>query len=367
MEATSRPTALEFFAGGGLARLGLADQFDVVWANDIDPMKATTYRTNFGEQGFVQGDVATLDAMTIPKADLAWASFPCQDLSLAGARAGLRAGRSGTFFAFVEIIKALQSLGRAPKVLVIENVSGLLTSHGGLDFAALIEVLADLGFRAGALEIDACHFLPHSRPRVFIIAVAHNVDAPSHLLEGGSHFHTPAIARASASLSQPLLTWSLPSPPPKAIDIADIIDHSDQAFWPKDRTDKLLASLSPKHAALLAQIQAMDTRQVGTIYRRTRIKNGTKASFAEIRFDGIAGCLRTPSGGSSRQFLMFADGPDVKVRCLNAREAMRLMGVPDGYHLPKSQLAGLKIAGDGVAVPVVAWLSAHIIKEVASR
>jgi DNA (cytosine-5)-methyltransferase 1 len=361
MTASPRPTALEFFAGGGLARLGLTKTFDVIWANDIDAMKAAAYRANFGDQGFVQGDIGALDPTTIPRADLAWASFPCQDLSLAGERGGLNARRSGSFFAFISIIAALQEQGRAPAIIVIENVSGLLTSHQGRDFAAIFEALSTLGYLAGALEIDARNFVPQSRPRVFIVAVAAGVHVPVDLIAGGSPFYTPATARAANQVSTKVLPWSLGSPPLRQTKITDIIDHSDQTFWSSDRMAALLTSLSPKHIAQLARVQATNQPEIGTIYRRTRVKAGVKASFAEVRFDGVAGCLRTPSGGSSRQFLLFVDGPNLKVRSLNAREAMRLMGVPDSYQLPKSQLAGLKIAGDGVAVPVVDWLREQLL------
>jgi DNA (cytosine-5)-methyltransferase 1 len=367
MTATPRPTALEFFAGGGLARLGLAKCFDVIWANDIDAMKAATYRANFGDQGFVHGDISALDPRAIPQADLAWASFPCQDLSLAGERGGLNARRSGSFFAFIDIIAALQKQDRAPAIVVIENVSGLLTSHQGRDFAAIFEALSTLGYVAGALEIDARSFVPQSRPRVFIVAVAAGVRVPPDLIAGGSPFFSHATARATHQVSGPVLPWSLATPPPRQAHIADMIDHSDQTFWRSDRMAALLASLSPKHAAQVKSVQDTNQPEIGTIYRRTRMKAGVKASFAEVRFDNVAGCLRTPSGGSSRQFLLFVDGPNLKVRSLNAREAMRLMGVPDSYKLPKSQLAGLKIAGDGVAVPVVDWLSEQLLRRLATQ
>jgi DNA (cytosine-5)-methyltransferase 1 len=360
MDPASRPTALEFFAGGGLARLGLAGEFDTIWANDIDPQKATAWTQNFGPQGFVLADIGALDVGAVPTADLAWASFPCQDLSLAGGRAGLSGERSGTFFHFMSIIKALKSQKRAPKVLVIENVSGLLTSHKGADFGVILEGLADCGYRAGVLEIDARFFVPQSRQRVFIIAVADDIAIPDTLIQGGCVFESPAVQRASKD--HPTLSWSLPTPPVLQQSLDDVIDHTDTSFWRQDRTEALLASLSPLHVKALAQIQASGRPKVATIYRRTRTKKGVKASFAELRLDGIAGCLRTPSGGSSRQFILFIEGDRIKVRGLNAREAMRLMGVPDSYTLPKSQLAGLKIAGDGVAVPVVAWLSRHLLR-----
>jgi DNA (cytosine-5)-methyltransferase 1 len=341
MQSAPRFSVLEFFAGGGLARLGLARDFDVIWANDVDPMKAAAWQANFGKAGLIQADIATLDPATIPKASLAWASFPCQDLSLAGTRGGLNAKRSGTFFAFIGIIKTMQSLGTAPKVLVIENVTGLRTSHGGKDYEAVLSALADLGFATQTVEIDARHFLPQSRPRLFIVAASNGATLSSPI-------HLPQDRREKARL-------------------VDIIDHADQSFWSPARTQALLASLSARHNTQLAEIQASGMPHIGTIYRRTRTKKWVKATYAEIRFDGIAGCLRTPSGGSSRQFWIFVNGPTIQIRAINAREAMRLMGAADTYILPKGQLAGLKIAGDGVAVPVVSWLSECVLVPLLSK
>ena len=106
----SRPpfTFYEFFAGGGMARLGLGADWKCLFANDFDPVKAATYRANFGGGHFREGDVFDLTAADLPgRADLAWASSPCQDFSLAGGRAGLAGGRSSAFHGFWRLIEAL--------------------------------------------------------------------------------------------------------------------------------------------------------------------------------------------------------------------------------------------------------------------
>jgi DNA (cytosine-5)-methyltransferase 1 len=115
-----KPTALEFFAGGGLARLGLSAHFDVAWANDFDAMKCRAWRENFGAQGLIEDDVANIQLDQLPqRAALAWASFPCQDLSLAGDRAGLKGGRSGTLFAFMARLAELRERGDPPELVVL--------------------------------------------------------------------------------------------------------------------------------------------------------------------------------------------------------------------------------------------------------
>ncbi len=88
MTALERPTYYEFFAGGGMARCGLGDGWDCLYANDIDARKAQSYAANWGADHLHVGDVGALKADDLPgRADLAWASSPCQDLSLAGRRA----------------------------------------------------------------------------------------------------------------------------------------------------------------------------------------------------------------------------------------------------------------------------------------
>ncbi len=79
--------------------------------------------------------------------------------------------RSGTFWPFWNLIRGLALADRAPRTIVLENVYGCLTSHGGKDFAAIASALADSGYKFGAAVIDASHFVPQSRPRVFFIAV----------------------------------------------------------------------------------------------------------------------------------------------------------------------------------------------------
>src|SRR5579872_4376973 len=169
-----------------MARAGLGAGWDCLFANDFDPLKARAYRANWGDEHMHEGDVWSLEPSALPgRADLAWASSPCQDFSLAGARAGLEGGRSSAFWGFWRLIEALEGEGRAPRAVVVENVAGLLTSRGGNDFCALCAALAAQDYRFGALEVDASAFTPQSRPRVFILAVR---EAPPAALTGESRF-----------------------------------------------------------------------------------------------------------------------------------------------------------------------------------
>lgn len=364
-------TFYEFFAGGGMARLGLGPRWSCLFANDFDPVKTATYRANFADAAahLREGDVWKLSAADLPgRADVAWASSPCQDFSLAGARAGLAGGRSSAFYGFWRLIETLGAEGRAPRALVIENVSGLLTSHGGTDFAAVAGALAAQGYRFGALEIDAAAFTPQSRPRVFIVASREPIPAA---LMGESPWRTRAVrsaaARLPASLADHWIDWACPAPPIRNTDLAAVLEDDAAVAWhPPERTARWLALMSPTHRARLEAAMAGGTRTVGGVFRRMRVEDGVKVQRAEVRLDGLAGCLRTPRGGSSRQVIVVAEKGRVRTRLLTPREAGRLMGVPDSYVLPKTATAGLHVAGDGVAVPVVRWLADHLLEPLLS-
>lgn len=352
----------EFFAGGGMARLGLGEGWHCLFANDFDPVKAAAYRANFPDAArhFHEGDVWKTTPADLPgRADLAWASSPCQDFSLAGQRAGLGGGRSGAVFGFWRLIEALNAEGRAPRAIVIENVVGLLTSHGGADFVALCRALAGQGYRFGALEIDAARFTPQSRPRVFIVATR---SVPPAGLTGRCAFHTRAVTQAERSLPQDLradwIWWRLATPPARNSHLAALLEPDEAVAWRTPaETGRLLGLMAPAHFERLRRAGDKG-RAVGTVFRRMR--QGVQR--AEVRLDGVAGCLRTPRGGSSRQSIVVADAAGVRSRLLTPREGARLMGLPDSYRLPTTQTAALQVVGDGVAVPVVRWLADRLLE-----
>ncbi len=348
-----------------MARAGLGDEWSIGFANDFDPLKVRTYRANWPGEAVVEGDVWAIDPASVPgRADLAWASSPCQDFSLAGGRAGLRGGRSSAFWGFWRLIQALAAEDRAPRALVIENVCGLLTSHGGADFAALGEALVAQGYRFGALEIDAAAFLPQSRPRVFILATR---EPPPAQLQGDSPFHSPAVRQAWADLPEALKAhwaWWAPGPAPRRNTFMAALLEPDAAVpWHRpEQTAHILELMAPLHRAKVEQAAASGERQVGAVFRRTRVEGGVSRQRAEVRFDGLAGCLRTPRGGSSRQILLVIDQGQARTRLLTGREGARLMGLPDDYRLPRSANGALRVVGDGVAVPVVRFLAERLLE-----
>ena len=365
-------TFYEFFAGGGMARAGLGKGWNCLFANDFDAKKGMSYAENWGADHLHVGDVAQIKSSMLPKeADLVWASFPCQDLSLAGAGAGLKGSRSGTFWPFWQLVKKLGEEGRAPRMILLENVCGALTSHEGKDFSAIAGALAREGYRVGAVVVDAVSFVPQSRPRLFFVGVHADAPIPHELVSSSpmGQWHTPGLIDAFNRLPKiskdAWLWWKMPAPAPRTSVFADLIEEEPTGVrWhTADETHKLLAMMAPLHLDKVEKAKKAGRRMVGAIYRRTRPdRMGGRGVRAEVRFDDIAGCLRTPSGGSSRQIIMLVEGSKIRTRLLSPREAARLMGLPETYKLPTNYNDAYHLAGDGLAVPAVRYIAANILE-----
>jgi DNA (cytosine-5)-methyltransferase 1 len=377
---TSRPdcalagtkTFCEFFAGIGLVREGLsASGWQCVYANDIDPKKRAGYEARFGTGGhFHLGDVwdTTEVVARIPgRPFLATASFPCIDLSVAGHYTrGLSGHHSSTFFAFTRALEALAD--RKPPVVLVENVVGFLTSRKGADFADASRALADLGYRLDAVILDASHFTPQSRPRVFLFGVQPDVPLPSEAeYESGRLWPQlrPSALRPASLIDQmsrlELPTeWAnlrFPTPPARRAALLNLIDLDDnQSWWDRTEVGKHYRIMSDAHRTKIDELLATGERWAGTIYRRMR--HG--AMRAEVRFDGLAGCLRTPKGGSAKQIVVTTNRGVLRMRWMSPVEYARLQGVPD-FPLVGTTIQQLWGFADAVCVPAVAWLDEHIL------
>jgi DNA (cytosine-5)-methyltransferase 1 len=259
-------------------------------------------------------------------------------------------------------MKGLADEGRAPRAIVIENVVGLLTSAGGRDFAAVCQALTEGGYRVGALEMDAGLWLPQSRPRLFIVGLKDAAGAEA----APGIFHSPRLIAAHDRLPEAVKAnwawWSLPAPPRRNLDLAALLEPDAAVDWfDANQTQDLLALSAPLHRARLEAALASGERRVAAAFRRVRTETGVKVQRLELRLDGLAGCLRTPSGGSSRQYVLVCEAGQVRARRLTGRETARLMGLAEAYRLPGSESAALKLMGDAVAVPVVRALAEGLL------
>ncbi|MEM1422895.1 MAG: DNA (cytosine-5-)-methyltransferase, partial [Planctomycetota bacterium] len=293
---TLRKRFAEFFAGVGLVRMALEDEgWSCRFANDIDPAKRTLYESHFGDtpSHFELADVASLRGGDVPDVELATASFPCTDLSLAGRRDGLDGPQSSAFWEFLRIIDEMGT--RGPDRLLLENVPALLRSQGGADITKLVGALNDLGYLVDAMVMDARWFVPQSRPRLIIVGERHaeRTSSPATATRlRPARLHDAMHANAS-------LGWSvadMPEPPERSeLTLSRLVSRSERSdrridWWSDDRRDYLRSQLSRAHGAYADERVAKRAWTYATAFRRMREdpEDGLVKSRAELRSDGIA-------------------------------------------------------------------------------
>ncbi|NEO21548.1 MULTISPECIES: DNA (cytosine-5-)-methyltransferase [unclassified Moorena] len=357
-------TCAEYFAGIGLVRLGLEQVgWKVVFANDWAYDKFEMYSAYFKDASkhYRVQDIFSVCHSDIPNTLLATASFPCIDLSLAGNLKGIHGQYSSAFWGFTQI---LDSQGNKPPLVMLENVTGWLTSNGGQDFRITIEELNRLGYACDVYAINAAHFVPQSRPRIFVIGV-HTSDVNQNMLifaRRSSSLKTQALEKAIAANHD--LRWNFIEVPPLPEKVKtglsgvveNISDH-DERWWLEDKVQRHLTMMSPVNLDYLKEFQDLSYYSYCTMYRRVR--EGKQR--AELRKDSIAGCLRTARGGSSRQMLVRVGKGTIRMRLMTPREYARLQGVPDDYPIPSHINQALSGFGDAVCVPVITWIASHIL------
>jgi DNA (cytosine-5)-methyltransferase 1 len=359
-----RRTAAEFFAGIGLVRLALERQgWSVVFANDNDLQKAQMYRANFGGDHLTTADIRKLKAGDIPDCTLYTASFPCNNLSIAGGMSGLDGEHSSMFWEFTRILR--EKGDARPPLILLENVVGFLMSHEGRDFEAAMLELNELGYCVDVMIANASHFTPQSRARMFI--VGKQVPQKAEVVVETSNARPIPLIKYIAAHHN--IAWDiiplpdLPEPSSRLEDIVENLPASDPLWWDEKRTEYFMNQLSERHLATAREMIAGTKYTYATAFRRVR--NGR--SMAELRTDGIAGCLRTPRGGSGRQILFKAGRGKHAVRLLSGRECARLQGVPDDYKIEVPLNQALFGFGDAVCVPVVEWIIDNYLTPTASE
>jgi DNA (cytosine-5)-methyltransferase 1 len=223
------------------------------------------------------------------------------------------------------------------------------------------------------MTLDAARFLPQSRPRLFIVAVSDSLAIPASLSRedpaawASSGALLTAYERLDENLRNSWIWWNLAEPFEKPPRLSDLIDLTGTPWDHPEKTARILSMMSGVNRKKIKDAQREGKLRIGTVYRRTRPDpEGRKVQRAEVRFDDVAGCLRTPAGGSSRQTILVVDGPKIRTRLLTAHEAARLMGVdPNTYPIPVNYNAAYHLFGDGLAVPVVSWLNKHLLLKLA--
>jgi DNA (cytosine-5)-methyltransferase 1 len=362
-------TCAEYFAGIGLVRMGLEQVgWKVVFANDWAKDKFEMYSAHFedAEKHYQVQDIFSVCHADIPNTLLATASFPCIDLSLAGNLKGIGGKHSSAFWGFTEI---LGNQVHRPRLVMLENVAGWLTSNGGQDFRLTIQALNRLGYACDVFAIDAAHFVPQSRPRIFVVGAdtTYGDQNLSTFARRSVSLKTHALEKAIADNQD--LRWNFSEVPPLPERVKTNVSHvienlsdDDSRWWVEDQVQRHLDMMTSINLDHLRALQDLPDYSYCTMYRR--IREGKQR--AELRKDGIAGCLRTATGGSSRQMLVRVGGGQVKMRLMTPREYARLQGVPEHYPIPSQVNQALTGFGDAVCVPVIAWIAENVLTSLVS-
>jgi len=364
-------TCCDFFSGIGLVRLGLERAgWNVLFSNDRSAEKFEMYASFFPDAAATYSirDVFSLSPPEVPASLLATASFPCQDLSVAGRIDGLNGKKSSAFWGFIEILR-----GQAvtPKLVMLENVLGWLTSNRGRDFRIAIQALNRLGYRCDVFKIDASHFVPQSRPRIFAIGRRWQDRARTdEAIDGKTHSiftrRSPCLrskALDRAVLENLDLDWEFHEVPPlprstlKLDRVVEDLDRADDRWWAASEVERHLDMMTPINLSYLEKLRALPEPSYCSMYRRMR----SGQQRAELRKDGLAGCLRTATGGSSRQMLVKVERDRIQMRRMTPREYARLQGVPDRYPMPPRVNQALTGFGDAVCVPAITWIAENIL------
>jgi len=361
----------EFFSGIGLVRVGLeraSSSFSCVFANDLDEKKRKMYAHHFRcSIDEVNGeDVHLLESSKIGSIDLATASFPCTDLSLAGSRGGVHQGESSAFWGFHRVLNDMGE--QKPTVVLLENVVGLLSSNGGKDFEDVLVSMNQLGYLVDPIVLDARWFVPQSRQRMFVVCVLKEQVTNETQVPNVESRIRPAKLLSFVQARANCIEWYLneyPEPPKRSRrSLEDIIldpPELSEDWWSEDRVDYLLNQMFPRHLEWIDENIDDPEYHYATAFRRVRPQgDGTKRSMAELRTDGVAGCLRTPKGGSGRQILVRAGLGSVRARLLSPAECASLMGAR-GFRVSGTQNQALFGFGDAVCVDAVSWIAKNAI------
>jgi len=299
------PTVASFFSGIGGFDLGFEREgFKITYQCEVHKYCQAILNKHWPDIP-KSSDIKKLDHDTdVPVSDVWVGGFPCQDVSLArmGPRAGLKGRQSGLFHEFARLLEH-----HLPRVFVIENVHGLLSSHGGRDFGIVIQTLAELGYCVGWRVLNSKDFgVPQSRQRVFIVGCYRERRGPAEILfEPKRGEGNPAAGRSNGE--------KLISPFKRSVG--------------DTRKGPIVKSLA--HC-----LYACSARHTGTDWSRN-----------------------------------YASYPDGRVRRLIPIECERLQGFPDGWTVPDDpkysdldELDSLRYhaLGNAVTVPVAQWLGSRI-------
>lgn len=302
---------IDLFAGIGGLRIPFDGNWpgslngECVFTSEIDRFAAQTYEENFGEKP--SGDITKIDPEEIADFDLVLGGFPCQPFSHAGKKLGFDDLRGTLFFNVAQIIKA-----KKPKVVLLENVRGLVSHDKGRTFARILEVLQkDLGYTTYHQVLNAKDFgLPQNRARIFIVAFRDKVD-----------------------------DFKFPLPTKEITKVGRILTPNSNRSGKYTLSDTLWASHQRRKQQHLEKGNGFGYRLFS--------RDSTYTSTISARYY---------KDGSEILIVQKGKNP----RKLTPREAANLQGFPASFRIPVSDTQAYKQFGNAVSVPVIAAIAAQL-------
>jgi len=326
--------------------------------------------------------------------DVICGGFPCQDVSVAGKRAGIAGERSGLWFEFARIIDELE-----PRWVVVENVPGLLSSNNGKDFAVIVQWLAQRGYGVTWRVLDAQYFgVPQRRRRVFIVGSFGNGSAAEVLFESESGAGNTPPSREAGQVASTLFASGTGTSRPAGTasetgflvaiqqntrDEVRLINGDGQiagalaaqAGMKQQNYIAFMAGQGEKAGGIGASETlsptlkgaGSGTNQVPTIAIIEQNNFVSTPDMISLRANPAQPLIAQPLR-AGRQYSDMGDGQTnvfpvgAGVRRLTPTECERLQGFPDGWTDGQSDSARYRQLGNAVAVPVVEWIAKRIVK-----
>lgn len=380
-------TFLDFFSGVGGFRHGLElAGMKCIGFCEKDKFARKSYEAMYDTKGeWFHDDITTIDPTRLPKADLWCAGSPCQNVSIAGKRAGLYGERSGLFFTFVELIKSQKEEDK-PEWVLLENVKGLLSSGGGRDYLDYLSILDESGYDLEWQVFNSKDYgVPQNRERIYTIG---------HLRRKGRRKVLPLSRESSSHLKQligGMQSYRVYDPS----GIATTLVGEGGGLGAK--TGLYLIDQSLTGPKLTEEARCITARYTAGATKRTamnsgvleiqpiltqgiKVRNGTKQGYqlAEV---GDSVDLSYPSSLTRRARVgrgiahnlscscqmgaVVWNGRVVKIRKLTPKECFRLQGFSDDLFekakAVNSDAQLYKQAGNGVTVPVVYAIGCAIL------
>lgn len=308
---------LDFFSGIGGFRIGMElAGHTCIGHCEKDKFANRSYEAmhDIKEDEWFREDISKIVSEDIPYADVWCLGFPCQDISVAGRKQGLRGSRSGLFYKVIKLLKGKAEEDR-PKILFVENVKNLLSVNRGWDFGRVLNLMDEAGYDVEWQVINTAWYLPQNRERVFLIG---------HLRGRGGRKVFP-IERNSSKSIKFLGGKSMGNRIYDSTGLSRALLTSSGEFYTTSNTDDPQAVLTPR--------------------RRTVRQNGRR--------------IKEP--GEAMYTLTTKDYHGVKIRNrirrITPKECFRLQGINDQYYekaaAVNSETQLYKQAGNGVSVPVI--------------